>query len=51
MKNTIIKVRCTEEDKETYNKIAKLNGLDLSSYVRFLLNKEILKARKENENI
>lgn len=42
-----IMVRCTLEEKEMYKKIANEKGLNLSSYIRFLLMNEIKKNEKK----
>jgi antitoxin component of RelBE/YafQ-DinJ toxin-antitoxin module len=36
-RNTIIKVRVTEEDKEAFIALAKARGVDLSKLIRSLL--------------
>lgn len=40
MKDNIIKVRVTTDDKETIVQQAKRNGLDVSTYIRFLLEND-----------
>lgn len=43
-----IMVRCTLEEKEKYKKLAKSKGLNLSSYIRFLLVNELNKDENKN---
>ena len=44
-KNTQIVVRCKESFKNEVKALAKDNGLDLSSYIKYLLAQELKKAK------
>ena len=45
-KSTQIVVRCKESFKNEVKAIAKENGLDLSSYIKYLLAQELKKSKK-----
>ena len=45
-KSTQIVVRCKESFKNEVKAIAKENGLDLSSYIEYLLAQELKKSKK-----
>ena len=45
-KDTQILLRCKESFKNEVKALAKDNGLDLSSYIKYLLAQELKKAKK-----
>ena len=44
--STQIVVRCKESFKNEVKSLAKENGLDVSSYIKYLLAQELKKAKK-----
>jgi predicted DNA binding CopG/RHH family protein len=38
MRETVIQIRCSSDEKETWRKLAEAKGVRLSEYVRELLN-------------
>lgn len=51
MKEKTVGVRCSEEDKELYIKLAEKNGYkNLSSYITSLLKRELIKNFEESKN-